>query len=59
MKAFIVDRYGKPSGRLGQMPEPELRPNDVLVEIHAAGVQLGKHLGARWRRPQAAPTSTS
>ena len=38
MKAFIVDRYGKASGRLGQMPEPELRPDDVLVEIHAAGV---------------------
>ena len=46
MKAFIVDRYGKASGRLGQMPEPELRPDDVLVEIHAAGVQLAKHLGA-------------
>ena len=38
MKAFIVDGYGKASGRLGQMPEPELRPNDVLVEVHAAGV---------------------
>ena len=38
MKAFIVDRYGKGSGRLGQMPEPELRPGDVLVEVHAAGV---------------------
>jgi len=38
MKAFIVDRYGKASGRLGQMPEPELRPDDVLVEVHAAGV---------------------
>jgi len=38
MKAFIVDRYGKASGRLGQMPEPELRANDVLVEVHAAGV---------------------
>ncbi|HEY2978375.1 MAG TPA: alcohol dehydrogenase catalytic domain-containing protein, partial [Burkholderiaceae bacterium] len=38
MKAFIVDRYGKASGRLGQMPEPEVRPEDVLVEVHAAGV---------------------
>jgi len=38
MKAFIVDRYGKASGRLGQMPEPELRPDEVLVEVHAAGV---------------------
>ena len=38
MKAFVVDRYGKGSGRLGQMPEPALRPDDVLVEVHAAGV---------------------
>jgi alcohol dehydrogenase len=38
MKAFIVDRYGKASGRLGQMPEPELRPDDILIEIHAASV---------------------
>jgi alcohol dehydrogenase len=38
MKAFIVDRYGKASGRLGEMPEPELRDDDVLVEIRAAGV---------------------
>ena len=41
MKAFIVDRYGsKDSVRLGDMPEPELRADDVLVEIHAAGVNL-------------------
>jgi len=38
MKAFIVDRYGKRSGRLGEMPEPELRDDDVLVQVHAAGV---------------------
>jgi NADPH:quinone reductase-like Zn-dependent oxidoreductase len=38
MKAFIVDRYGKGSGRLGEMPEPELREDDVLVQVHAAGV---------------------
>jgi alcohol dehydrogenase len=38
MKAFILDRYGKASGRLGEMPEPELRDDDVLVEIRAAGV---------------------
>ena len=38
MKAFIVDRYGRAGGRLGEMPEPELRPEDVLVEVHAAGV---------------------
>ncbi len=39
MKAFIVDRYGRSSGvRFGEMPEPELRADDVLVQIHAAGV---------------------
>ena len=39
MKAFIVERYGeKGGGRLGEMPEPELRDDDVLVEVHAAGV---------------------
>ena len=38
MKAFIVDRYGKNSGRIGDMPEPPLRDDDVLVQVHAAGV---------------------
>ena len=41
MKAFIVDRYGKKEhGRIGEMPDPELRENDVLVQVHAAGVNL-------------------
>ena len=41
MKAFIVDRYGKNNGvRLGEMPEPELRDVDILVRVHAAGVNL-------------------
>jgi NADPH:quinone reductase-like Zn-dependent oxidoreductase len=39
MKAFIVDRYGSKAGiRFGEMPDPELRDDDVLVQIHAAGV---------------------
>jgi NADPH:quinone reductase-like Zn-dependent oxidoreductase len=39
MKAFIVDRYGSNDGvRFGEMPDPELRENDVLVQIHAASV---------------------
>ncbi|HEY6511762.1 MAG TPA: NADP-dependent oxidoreductase [Burkholderiaceae bacterium] len=38
MKAFIVNRYGKKSGRLGEMPEPQLLDDDVLVQVHAAGV---------------------
>lgn len=39
MKAFVVERYGKTSGlRMAEMPEPVLRDDDVLVEIHAASV---------------------
>jgi NADPH:quinone reductase-like Zn-dependent oxidoreductase len=39
MKAFIVERYGRKGvGRLSDMPEPELRDGDVLVRVHAAGV---------------------
>jgi alcohol dehydrogenase len=39
MKAFILDRYGSNDGvRAGEMPDPELRDDDVLVQIHAASV---------------------
>jgi len=39
MKAFVVDRYGrKNSVRAGDMPVPEPREDDVLIQIHAAGV---------------------
>ena len=41
MKAFVVDKYNKKGIlRLAEMPEPELGDNDVLVEVHAAGVNL-------------------
>lgn len=40
MKAFLVDRYGKNQGRIGEAPDPKLRENDVLVQVHAAGVNL-------------------
>ncbi|MDR7135030.1 NADPH:quinone reductase-like Zn-dependent oxidoreductase [Lysobacter niastensis] len=41
MKAFILDRYGKTGGaRIGDMPEPEMRDDDVLVQVHAAGVNV-------------------
>ena len=41
MKAFIVDRYGSSDrARIGEMPDPKLQDNDVLVQIHAAGVNL-------------------
>ncbi|SEB25763.1 NADP-dependent oxidoreductase [Variovorax sp. YR216] len=39
MKAFIIDRYGKKeTGRIADMPAPEMREDDVLVRIHAASV---------------------
>lgn len=39
MKAFIIDKYGKADVvRAGEMPEPELRADDVLVQIYAASV---------------------
>ena len=39
MKAFILDRYEKKGAlRFGDMPEPQLRDGDVLVEIHAASL---------------------
>src|SRR4051794_4414432 len=39
MKAFIIDRYGSTDGmRARDMPDPELREDDVLVQIHATSV---------------------
>jgi len=41
MKAFILDRYGRTSTlRAGEMADPDVREDDVLVEVHAAGVNL-------------------
>ena len=41
MKAIILDRYGKKGRmRVGDMPEPKLDDNEVLVQVHAAGVNL-------------------
>lgn len=39
MKAFTIDRYGKKVVlQASEMPEPVLADDDVLVQIHAAGV---------------------
>ena len=38
MKAVVIDRYGKRSARIGAMPTPEFADDEILVEIHAAGV---------------------
>lgn len=41
MKAFVLDRYGKKRAlRSVDMPRPELRDDEVLVQVHAAGVNL-------------------
>jgi alcohol dehydrogenase len=41
MKAFIVDRYkSKDVGRIDEVPEPEVRDTDLLVQVHAAGVNV-------------------
>lgn len=41
MKAFLIDRYGKnETGRIGEMPVPDLHDDDVLIRVHAAGVNV-------------------
>jgi len=41
MKAFVLDRYVKKGAlRPAEVPTPELRDDEVLVEVHAAGVNL-------------------
>ena len=40
MKAFLIDRYGKHPGRLGEVPAPAVGPHDVLVEVHASSVNV-------------------
>jgi NADPH:quinone reductase-like Zn-dependent oxidoreductase len=39
MQAFVIDRYGKNVPlRSASVPEPAVGPDDVLVQVHAAGV---------------------
>src|SRR4051812_48051965 len=41
MKAFAIDRYkSKDGGRFVDMPQPAVGDDDVLVQVHAAGVNL-------------------
>ena len=40
MKAFLIDRYGKRHGRIGEVAEPEPGINDVLVKVHASSVNV-------------------
>ncbi|QPP05944.1 NADP-dependent oxidoreductase [Streptomyces bathyalis] len=39
MKTFMIERYGDKDGvRAGEMPDPQVGADDVLVRIHAASV---------------------
>ncbi|MCS3794726.1 NADP-dependent oxidoreductase [Niastella sp. OAS944] len=41
MKAFIINRYGKKENlQSAEIAEPVLRANDVLVQVHAASVNV-------------------
>jgi NADPH:quinone reductase-like Zn-dependent oxidoreductase len=41
VKAFLLDRYGKNRAlRSAEVPTPTLRDDEVLVQVHAAGVNL-------------------
>jgi NADPH:quinone reductase-like Zn-dependent oxidoreductase len=39
MRAYVLEHYGNPEGsRLMDVPEPTPGPGDILVEVHAAGL---------------------
>lgn len=40
MKAYLLDRYKQDALRLGDIPTPEVGDDDVLIEVHAAGLNL-------------------
>ncbi|MET0946573.1 MAG: NADP-dependent oxidoreductase [Flavobacterium sp.] len=41
MKAFVINKYSrKGSLQLAEVPVPEVKDNDVLVDVYAAGVNL-------------------
>lgn len=40
MKAYFIDRYGKQNGRMGDVCEPVPSAHDVLIEVHAASVNV-------------------
>lgn len=41
MKAFVLERYGKQRAlRSADVPDPVLRDDEVLVQVHAAGLNL-------------------
>lgn len=44
MKAYFINKYQKAPAILGEMPEPVTNDDDVLVQVHASGLN---HLDLR------------
>lgn len=40
MKAFSIDRYGKSTGRIGEIAEQSVGAHDVLIQVHASSVNM-------------------
>lgn len=40
MKAFLIERYGKQAGHIAEVAAPEIGDHDVLVQVHAASVNV-------------------
>ncbi len=41
MRAFIIDRYGRDASlRAAEVPVPEMREDDVLIQVHASSVNV-------------------
>ncbi|MEU8627951.1 NAD(P)-dependent alcohol dehydrogenase [Streptomyces sp. NPDC048669] len=46
MRAVLYDRYGPPEVLyVGQVPVPDIKPDEVLVRVHAVGVNGGELYG--------------
>ena len=65
MKAYLVDKYKSPM-RAGEAAEPTVGDRDVLVDVHAAGVNLldakiregSSSSSSRTRRPSYSATTS-
>ena len=40
VNAYLLERYKQDALRLGEIPTPEAGDEDVLIELHAAGLNL-------------------
>ncbi len=54
MKAIVIPRHGEPEVfEEKQLPEPELKPTEVLIEVEAAGVNFADIMGRMGLYPDA------